>query len=89
MESWSPPYSWTLGLGRTRDEERTADTITEVINNSVSEARERSFMEAASHTEIVTSNPQLRDALNEEQKSSLRLDFTIKFDKCKIELCFP
>ena len=83
IESWTPPSSWTLGLGRARDEERTVDTITEVINNSVSEARERSFVEASSHTETVTSNPQLRDALKEEQKSSLRFYFIIKFENIK------
>ena len=83
LESWSPSPAWTLGLGRARDEEKTADTITEVINNSVSEARERSFVEASSHTETATSNPQLRDALKEEQKSSLRFYLIIKFENLK------
>ena len=83
MESWTPPSSWTLGLGRARDEERTADTITKVINNSVSEARERSFVEASGHTETVCSNPLLRDALKDEQKSSLRLVFKIRFETFK------
>lgn len=74
LEDWAPPSSWTRGLGRARDEERTVDTITEVINNSVSEARERSFVEASVHTEAVCSNPHLRDALKDEQKSSLRFE---------------
>ena len=75
LESWCPPHSWTRGLGRARDEERTADSVTELINNTVVEARERSFVEASSHSEMVCSNPHLREALKEEQKNSLRYDF--------------
>ena len=78
LESWSPPPSWTRGLGRTRANasfgagEVSGQSVTDIINVSIGEARDRSLVEAATICESAYINPTLEKAIKEEQQSSLR-----------------
>merc|ERR1712098_1041185 len=55
---------------------RVNDTMAQIVNSSVLEARERSLveLETSGHESETCLNPELKDAIKEEQRSSMRLE---------------
>ena len=72
LDTWTMPREWTRGL--CWSEERVNDTMSQIVNSSVLEARERSLveLETSGHASETCLNPELKDAIKEEQRSSMR-----------------
>lgn len=70
LQNWTLPSSWTRGLCLA--EERQMDSVSELVNSSVLEAKERSFAILDQSSTTPCLHPGLKEAIKEEQKSSLR-----------------
>ena len=71
LDTWQYPASWTRGYSY--NEERKNKTVTEIVDDTITEARERSLNDVTM-TDVSEHchHPALRDALKEEQKQNLR-----------------
>ena len=71
LDTWQYPTSWTRGYSY--NEERKNKTVTEIVDDTINEAREKSLNDVTM-TDVSDHchHPALREALKEEQKQNLR-----------------